>query len=174
MPCLTLERRIIQIHDMGSGHSSIVKKFIFAALLLLSVEKIWASDEKAVAPDTSSSLTMQAWDALKRNDYLLARQAASRCQTLYGTEAERMQKTLRALPMGDSAKKQWALNDVGTCTFILGKVAEAEKKPEAAAVAYQQVLTRYGFAQCWDPQGWYWQVAPAAQERLTAMALETP
>lgn len=131
-------------------------------------------NEQGGGPDSSSALTKQAWEALNQKDYRKARQAAQKCRTLYGAQALNMQKALRALPGKDTASRQWALNDVGTCSFILGQVAEAENKQQEAVSAYREIVEKYGFAQCWDLQGWYWQVSSAAQERLAAITLNRP
>ena len=125
-------------------------------------------------PESSSALATRAWDALRRKEYAGARQAARRCRELYRAQAENMQKALTTLPDKETAPQKWALNDVGTCTYILGQAAEAENQREEAMTAYREVIDKYLFAQCWDPQGWYWQVAVAARERLTALAMDTP
>lgn len=152
----------------------IVKKIVPVACLFIVVSSLLGANEQGGGPDSSSSLTKQAWDALNQKDYRKARQAAQKCRTLYGAQALNMQKALRVLPGKDTAGRQWALNDVGTCGFILGQVAEAESKRQEAVSAYREVVEKYGFAQCWDPQGWYWQVSAAAQERLAALALNRP
>ena len=84
-----------------------------------------------------------------------------------------MQESLSVVPGPDTAREFWALNDVGTCTFILGKVYEAETKKEEAIAAYQEVIKSFPMAQCWDKQGWFWQPAVAAKERLTALTFDS-
>ena len=148
-------------------------------IMILILATIGSMHQPALAQDkedpnsTSSTLASQAWGALERKDYAAARIAITRCQTLYGAKAEEMQKSLTILPDKESASQQWALNDVGTCTFILGKVAEAENKKEEALAAYKMVVEKYGYSQCWDNGGWYWQPSVAAKERIAALTLET-
>lgn len=84
-----------------------------------------------------------------------------------------MQGKLATLPETENGHQAWALNDVGTCTFLLGKVAEAEGNKDEAAAAYQMVVETYPYAQCWDKSGWFWQPAVAARERLAFLSLET-
>lgn len=113
-----------------------------------------------------------AWEAFERKDYAAARAAIERCVSLYGGQAAEMQGKLAALPDKEAAHQQWALNDVGTCTFVLGRVAEAEGKKDEAMAAYKTVVEKYTYSQCWDEQGWFWQPAVAAKERIAFLTLE--
>lgn len=131
------------------------------------------TNEPAPAKDSSAALTAEAWSALDRKDYAAARAAVERCQSLYGAKAAEMQGKLTALPAKETAHDQWALNDVGTCTFVLGKVAEAEGNKDEAMTAYKMVAEKYPYSQCWDKQGWFWQPAVAAKERIAFITLET-
>ena len=115
---------------------------------------------------------MAAWAAFDRQDYPAARAAAERCINLYGAQADEMQQKLTALPDKETAHQQWALNDVGTCALLLGKVAEAEGKKDEAMTAYKLVVEKYPYAQCWDKQGWFWQPSVAAKERIAFLILE--
>ncbi len=131
-----------------------------------------ATASPAPGGESSSALVTEAWAAFERKDYPAARAAIARCQSLYGTQAAEMQSKLMALPDKENAHGQWALNDVGTCTFVLGRVAEAEGKKDEAMAAYRMVVDRYSFSQCWDQQGWFWQPAVASQERISAITLD--
>lgn len=124
------------------------------------------------AADSSAALVTEAWAAFERKDYAAARAAIARCQSLYGTQAAEMQSKLTALPDKENAHGQWALNDVGTCTFVLGRVAEEEGKKDEAMAAYRMVVEQYSFSQCWDTQGWFWQPAVASKERIAALTLD--
>ena len=33
-------------------------------------------------------------------------------------------------------------------------------------LAYQKLVDQYYYAQCWDPKGWFWKPAEAAQQAL--------
>ncbi len=158
---------------MIPSSKSIFKITILTIAALVGTHLPAFSQDKEDPHSTSSALVSEAWGALDRKDYAAARIAITRCQTLYGAKAEEMQKALAVLPSKDTATLQWALNDVGTCTFILGKVAEAEKKKDEALAAYKMVVEKYGYAQCWDNGGWYWQPSVAAKERIAALTLET-
>ena len=157
---------------------------LLATVALLASPLAGRAEEPAPAPspvpaaaatpagESSSALVTGAWAAFERKDYAAARAAIARCQSLYGTQAAEMQSKLSALPGKEEAHGQWALNDVGTCTFLLGKVAEAEGKNDEAMAAYRTVVDRYSYSQCWDEQGWFWQPAVAAQERIAALTIE--
>ena len=133
-----------------------------------------ASTEMDSGAEASSAiLTSQAWEALAAKDFATAKSRIERCKKLYGEKATGMQESLSVVPGPDTAREFWALNDVGTCTFILGKVYEAESKKEEAIAAYQEVIKNFPMAQCWDRQGWFWQPAVAAKERLTALTFDS-
>ncbi len=133
-----------------------------------------ASTEMDSGAEASSAvLTSQAWESLAAKDFATAKARIERCKKLYGEKATGMQESLSVVPGPDTAREFWALNDVGTCTFILGKVYEAESKKEEAIAAYQEVIKNFPMAQCWDKQGWFWQPAVAAKERLTALTFDS-
>lgn len=121
----------------------------------------------------SSALTSEAWQALEKKDYVTARARVETCRKKYESEAIKMQSSLTSLPGPDRAHSFWALNDVGTCLFILGKVEEAQGKPQKAITTYQDLVKRFPLAQCWDKQGWFWQPSVAAKERIAALTLDS-
>ncbi len=131
-----------------------------------------AEPKPAAQEDTSSALASAAWESFERKDYVASRAAIERCRDLYGAQAAEMQSKLTALPDKESARQQWALNDLGTSIFILGRVAEAEGKKEEAMAAYRDVVDNYAYSQCWDKQGWFWQPSVAAKERIAFLILE--
>jgi len=156
---------------------ALVQSILFLCLLVFVVsaqnEEQKSSIPAAEESPTSSSLALQAWDALAAKDFATAKAKIERCKILFGEKASEMQISLSVVPGPDTAKDFWALNDVGTCVFILGKVYEAEGKSAEAITAYQEVIKSYPMSQCWDKQGWYWQPAVAAKERLTALTFDS-
>jgi tetratricopeptide (TPR) repeat protein len=156
---------------------SLVQSILFLSLTAFVVsaqsEEQKSSIPAAEESPTSSSLTLQAWDALAAKDFVTAKAKIERCKSLFGEKASEMQISLSVVPGPDTAKDFWALNDVGTCVFILGKVYEGEGKSAEAITAYQEVIKSYPMSQCWDKQGWYWQPAVAAKERLTALTFDS-
>ena len=170
---LTRNREAIHHH----GIKSLIQSILFLCLIAFVRS---AENEEQKSPilateesPTSSSLTSQAWEALAAKDFVTAKAKIERCKSLFGEKASEMQTSLSVVPGPDTAKDFWALNDVGTCVFILGKVYEAEGKIAEAITAYQDVIKNYPMSQCWDKQGWYWQPAVAAKERLTALTFDS-
>ena len=170
---LTRNREAIHHH----GIKSLIQSILFLCLIAFVRS---AENEEQKSPilateesPTSSSLTSQAWEALAAKDFTTAKAKIERCQNLFGEKASEMQSSLSVVPGPDTANEFWALNDVGTCVFILGKVCEAEGKNSEAITAYEKVIKEYPMSQCWDKQGWYWQPAVAAKERLTALTFDS-
>ena len=178
---LTYHGEITQHSDMPTPYPSILILCAFSALPFAYSEEpktetnsTPASTEMDSGAEASSAiLTSQAWEALAAKDFATAKSRIERCKKLSGEKATGMQESLSVVPGPDTAREFWALNDVGTCTFILGKVYEAESKKEEAIAAYQEVIKNFPMAQCWDKQGWFWQPAVAAKERLTALTFDS-
>lgn len=125
---------------------------------------------------TSAVITTKAWEALGAKNYEQAIAYAKTCVTRYETQAVEMQKELKApVPPDDreAVSKKWALNDVGTCLFIMGQALEKQDKGTEALAAYKQLIEKVSFAQCWDPKGWFWKPADAAKMRIKALEFDT-
>ena len=146
-------------------------------LCVFGAEK--GAKEKNIA---ASKLTEAAWRAnLKRKPEEILKQT-KKCIKLFEKEALKMQKSLKApIYTGgsqglnrDAVQAQWALNQVGTCYFLQGKAYEQLKKPELALESYRKLVNELPYAQCWDPGGWFWKPAKAAQKRITALENKKP
>lgn len=115
---------------------------------------------------SSQTLTGKAWTALGSGEFEKVALFTDKCRELYADEAEKQQADLKDFLPAEKAHDAWALNDVGTCCFIQGQALEKQDRKADAAAAYKQVVEAYGFAQCWDPKGWFWRPAEAAAQRL--------
>ena len=115
---------------------------------------------------SSQTLTGKAWAALDKGDYDSVAAYTDRCRELYADEAEQQQGELTDFLAAEKAHDAWALNDVGTCCFIAGQALEKQDRKADAAAAYEKIVASYGYAQCWDPKGWFWRPAEAAAQRL--------
>jgi hypothetical protein len=117
---------------------------------------------------TSETLTTKAWQALTAGttDAVLA--YTNKCIELYAVKAKEMQASLTEYPWETKEKifSYWALNDVGTSLFIRGEAYRKANDNAKAKEAYQQLIKEYSYAQAWDPQGWFWKPAEAAQQKL--------
>jgi tetratricopeptide (TPR) repeat protein len=120
----------------------------------------------------STTLATKAWEALGKNDLESVEVYTNKCLELYAEEAKKMQAALTEYPW--ESKEQifsyWALNDVGTCLFIKGEAYKNAGKTAEATKALQQLVDEYFYAQCWDPQGWFWKPAEAAKQKLDELA----
>ncbi len=114
----------------------------------------------------SVTLTNKAWQALNAGDYKGVDLYAKKCAYLYAEKARTMQGELSGFAKPGFAPMYWALNDVGTCYFILGESYQKQGDALKAREAYQTAIDNFRYAQCWDPRGWYWKVSVVAQSKL--------
>lgn len=160
-----------------------MKKLLGVALLMCFMVLPSFSQARAQAPAAegsvnygdfkSATLVSKAWEALKQKDLQGVLAYTNKCIEMYGAKAKEMQGNLKDYVTGakEEVFKQWALNDVATAYYIQGKAyADAGQKDEAAK-AYKEVINNYSFGQCWDPQGWFWKPAEAAQKDLTDLGI---
>lgn len=115
---------------------------------------------------TSEYLTNKVWEGLDKKDYARVEVYAQKCILLYQEQAKSQQNSLRDFAANSFIPYFWALNNVGTCYFILGEAYLAQKRYEDAKGMYQEVIDNYSYARCWDPRGWFWKVAEDAKQRL--------
>lgn len=153
--------------------------------LLMTVPTLHAADPAATAAApaatpaldfgnfSSETLASKAWAAYGTKNYAHTKAFAQKCIGMYQDKALEMQKGLSApATVTEEVFKSWALNDVGTCYFILGQALEAEGKGKEALAAYKVLTDKLSFAQCWDTKGWFWKPAEAARERLKALEFD--
>jgi len=121
---------------------------------------------------SSATLTTKAWEALNSEDYEDVMAYTDKCIELHAEKAKEMQASLTEYPWESQDKifSYWALNDVGTCYFIRGEAFHKQGKTAEAKASYQKVVDDYFYAQCWDPQGWFWKPAEGAQQKLEEIA----
>ena len=121
---------------------------------------------------TSETLTTKAWKALDANDHKGVELYTKKCIELYEGDAKQQQASLTEFAPKEKASNYWALNDVATCYFILGESLMAQKRYAEAKAAFDRVVNDFGFAQCWDPKGWFWKVAQGARGRINKILQE--
>jgi tetratricopeptide (TPR) repeat protein len=121
---------------------------------------------------TSSTLATKAWKALADKDLDGVLAYTNKCLELYEKKAQEMQSSLTEYPWESKEKifSYWALNDVGTCLFVKGEAFKNAGNIEEAKKAFKNLVDKYFYAQCWDPQGWFWKPAEGAQQKLDEMA----
>ena len=117
---------------------------------------------------SSSYLTGEAWKALAddNKDGVIA--YVDKVLELYAGKAKEMQASMTeyAWESKEAIFAKWALNDVGTALFIKGEAFKKAGDNKEAKKAYQSLTEDYFYAQCWDPNGWFWKPAEAAQQTL--------
>ncbi len=120
---------------------------------------------------SSTQLVQKAWASMAANDLNAVEAYVNKIMELYSAKAKDMQASLKEYPYESKEKTNsyWALNDVGTALFVLGEAYRQAGKKEEAADAYKKLIDEYFYAQCWDPKGWFWKPAEAAQQKLGEM-----
>lgn len=119
----------------------------------------------------SVTLVVKAWEALEEGDLEKVLAYTNKCINLYSGEALKMQGSLEDYPKESSEQifAYWALNDVATAYHIQGEAYRKAGRVEEARRAYQTVVDKFSFGQCWDPRGWFWKPAEAAYNRLNSL-----
>ncbi len=117
---------------------------------------------------SSSALTTNAWNALAGKDLDAVLVYTNKCLELYEVKAREMQDSLTEYPWEskETVFSYWALNDVGTCLFIKGDALKNAGDVEEAKRVFRKLVDEYYYAQCWDPNGWFWKPSEAAQQKL--------
>lgn len=126
---------------------------------------------------SSATLTSRAWEAMGRGADTEALAYVGKCLELYETEAKAMQASLSDFPPTEpqeATAKYWALNDVGTCLFIKGEILLKQGNRLVAKEVFIRLRDEFGYAQCWDPKGWYWKPAQAAKQKIIEIEFDTP
>jgi len=120
---------------------------------------------------SSAQQTSKAWNLLLAEKYDEAIASAEECIQRFDERAIKQQQKLKDFLPKVEAPKPWALNDVATCLFIKGRALRLQGKNDEAKVVFGKIIADYGFAQCWDPRGWYWKVAPGAKDEIDCIDL---
>lgn len=115
---------------------------------------------------TSVTLQVKSWDALGEGRYEDAVKYTEKCAELYEEKARKMQASLSSKPSSDVVNDYWALNDVGTCYFIMGEALMKLKRNTEALAALKIVRDDLYYSQAWDPKGWHWSPSDAAYPKI--------
>jgi hypothetical protein len=116
--------------------------------------------------ESSSALTIKAWEALNKKDEDAMVAYTSRCIELYEDKAKGEGSKLNDFaPSGSEATYQY-LNDVAVCYFIRGEFYKHKKDWKEARANYQKVIGYFYFSQYWDPRGWWWKPAEISKGEI--------
>jgi len=123
--------------------------------------------------NSSSYLTTQAWKSLGSGDYDSVVIYTDKVFDLYEAKARFMQDSMTeyAWESKDKIFSYWALNDVGTSIFIRAEAYKKQGLTQEARVEYKSLVDEFYYAQCWDPNGWFWKPAEAAQQALDELSV---
>ena len=113
----------------------------------------------------SSALAAKAWEASSAKEYVEVFAYTQECERLFGAKAKAMNAELKGFETPDKAAKYWALNDVGTCLFIMGHAYVELRMYSEAARVFERLAKDYTYCQCWDPKGWFWHPADGADRK---------
>ncbi|MFH1633848.1 MAG: tetratricopeptide repeat protein [Chloroflexota bacterium] len=124
----------------------------------------------------SEDFVVCAWDALGKEKFDRAIECAQQCTDAFEGVAFAQQDALtEAPPVGAVSDEEntaihanWALNDVATSYFIMGKALVELGRVDEAKEAYQGAI-ELPYGRTWDPQGWFWSPAETASEELNKM-----
>ncbi|MFA4842765.1 MAG: glycoside hydrolase family 2 TIM barrel-domain containing protein [Candidatus Omnitrophota bacterium] len=124
---------------------------------------------------SSGELIVKVWEVHGKKDAEATNKYTQQLIDLYKEEADRQQVSLKVLPKTKEEIEQVAaLNDVATAYFIQGESFRYQNKKEEAIKAFKVVVEKYPFGQAWDPRGWFWVVAKAAQESIDKLEGREP
>lgn len=181
-------RKADNMEEAKKAYSRVVSDFSFGQAYDPASKSFWkpaeASKEKLDMMEkgldldfgnmSSSFIVGQAWAALAKNDMKSLEAYVNKNLTMYGAKAREMQASLKEFPWESQEKifSYWALNDVGTSLFALGKGYRTAGKKAEALTIFKQLVKEYGFSQCWDPQGWFWKPAEAAEQQIIELEAE--
>lgn len=115
---------------------------------------------------SSRELVMRAWEVHGKRDVEETFKITQQCIDLYEEEAKKQQASLKELPKGADIANYQILNDVATCYFIQGESLMRQEIYPEAIETFNIIIQEYPYAQAWDPRGWYWQIAKAAQDSV--------
>lgn len=175
-------RRVKRMDEAKAAFNRIINEFSYAQTYDVNKKTFWkpvdgANDSLYMIDNnldlnygdmTSNFIVQQMWQALHDNNLGAVIGYDMKLEHLYGQEAKNMQRALKDYSTGgnDEIFKYWALNDVGTGMFILGEAYRMSNKNDDAIKAYNKIISDYLYAQCWDPQGWFWKPAEVAQQKI--------
>lgn len=152
-------------------HREHAMKKILALLTLFGFVSLSLAEEPAdegldYGDYRSVTLMVKGWETLGEGKYEDAVAYTRKCVELYEEEARKMQASLSSKPSSDVVNDYWALNDVGTCYFIMGEALTKLRKNTEALAAFKVVRDDLYWSQAWDPKGWYWAPADAAYPKI--------
>lgn len=151
-------------YHKGTGHArdkgclrrrvKILSLSIFFISLVACPLSLVAEEENLSPKD----MVIRAWEAWGAKDYDKTFFWTNKCIEEYSSEAKKEQASLTGFPSMDVIDQYDALNAVGTSLFIQGEAYLSQANASEAKRVFNIAIQDYGYAQNWDPRGWYWSV----------------
>lgn len=166
--------------EKGCSHFITFTALAGASLLILSCALLLTRAFSAEKNALNVELTTAAFEAFNNGNFERAIANAEKCIAEFDGAANREQASLEKLkaplpPTGSvedveksAILERGLLNDVATCYYIKGRSAENLGLVDKARQAYE-AASKYTYARCWDPKGWFWSPAEASQNRLAKL-----
>ena len=136
---------------------------IILSFSLCSMRYALCAEEENLSP---KEMIIRAWEAWGAKDYDKTFYWTNTCIDKYSEEAKKEQVLLTGLPTTDAMDQYDSLNAVGTSFFIQGEAYLLQGKIDEAKKVFNIAIQDYGYAQNWDPRGWYWSVKEKSQASL--------
>ncbi len=146
-----------------------IRSMFWAITLGFISFSLYAANTYDFGDQKSATLATKAWAALEVKDWAGVEVYTEKCISLYTKSALQQQSELTAIPLANVANTYWALNDVATCYFIKAKALHAQNKVDIARKNAKVPIEELSYAQCWDPQGFFWSVTNACNDLIMTL-----
>jgi beta-glucuronidase len=124
---------------------------------------------------TSTELITKARAAQAQKNYEEVFMVTQEVIDTYKDQAEKEQASLKEFPKSkQEIEMVQSLNDVATAFFIQAESYRDQRKIQEAIKNFKTVVEKYGYAQAWDPRGWYYKLAEVAREGIDRLEGRDP
>ncbi len=121
--------------------------------------------------ESSSEYVKKGWAVLGKRQFEEVYRVTDACIAEFSAAGQELARGLSDFPPKGEENKFQIMNDVATCYFIKGEALMRDGKTEEAKGVFREVISRYPFAQSFDPRGWYWSIKEKSE--ITLNKLET-
>ncbi|MGE5280294.1 MAG: glycoside hydrolase family 2 TIM barrel-domain containing protein [Deltaproteobacteria bacterium] len=144
----------------GNGVSRVA---LLALVCALAAGRAYAQESRP----SSAELITKARTAQAQKNYEDVFNYTQELIDAYKSVAREEQASLKEFP-GSKQEIEMVqpLNDVATAYFIQAESYRDQGKIQEAIASFNTVVEQYGYAQAWDPRGWYYKLAQVAKEGI--------
>ncbi len=122
------------------------------------------------ANSPSCMMQVNAWEALADERYEDAIEITETCTEQFGDYARETHAGMDGPANAQNNLEYWSqygvLTDVAACYFIHAESLMNLGRSDEALVSYKVLMEELQYSQLWDPRGWFWKPADAAEERI--------